>query len=209
METQPSATFVEPMPMAPQIPYFTTATGLRVILVSAEKMFFSLHSKCTRVPNPSLSDPICMKFSVVCYCCFSLLVLLFFFNKKYVCRQLGGFYLSILTFICLSVVQLFKEVAGTGRMRDDFNRDKRVAGLDDITPAKVFSIIGIIINLISIIMVITACIFLRWFCTRQMARRFPVSPTMSENQWKMSANSLKMIKLHHSSFYNTIHKSSP
>ena len=66
METQPSATFVEPMLMAPQIPYFTTATGLRVILVSAEKMFFSLHSKCTRVPNPSLSDPVCMKFSVVC-----------------------------------------------------------------------------------------------------------------------------------------------
>ena len=62
--------------------------------------------------------------------------------------------MSILTFICLSVVQLLKEVAGTGRMRDDFNRDKRVAGLDDITPAKVFTIIGIIINIINIILVI-------------------------------------------------------
>ena len=59
--------------------------------------------------------------------------------------------MSILTFICLSVVQLLKEVAGTGRMRDDFNRDKRVAGLDDITPAKVFTIIGIIINIIIVI----------------------------------------------------------
>ena len=32
-ETQPSATFVEPMPMDPQIPYFMTATGLRMILM--------------------------------------------------------------------------------------------------------------------------------------------------------------------------------
>ena len=33
----------------------------------------------------------------------------------------------------------WKEVASTNRMKEDFNRDPRVAKLDDITPAKVFS----------------------------------------------------------------------
>ena len=34
----------------------------------------------------------------------------------------------------------FKDVASTGRLKQDFERDIRVAGLDDITPAKVLVI---------------------------------------------------------------------
>ena len=58
---------------------------------------------------------------------------------------------KLLPFICFS---LPKEVASTGRLKEDFSRDKRVDGLDDITPAKVFIIVGIIKHLMKIILAI-------------------------------------------------------
>ena len=77
---------------------------------------------------------------------------------------------------------LFKEVASTRRLEEDFNTDKRVAGLDDITPAKVF-----IINLMNIIMIIIVVkiFILRWFCTWQMARRFLASHSQTAWRQKM------------------------
>ena len=50
-------------------------------------------------------------------------------------------------------------MASTGRLKEDFNRDKRVAGLDDITPAKVFIIY--LTNIIIMVIVVVKMFILR------------------------------------------------
>ena len=136
------------------------------------RMFSLFSSKCTSAPNPSLSEPLCMKFAKVC-CFFSILVLQFLkgkvFEEKSCCL--------------LSVFHFPKEVASTGRLKEDFSRDKRVDGLDDITPAKVFIIVGIIKHLMKIILaiVVEKIFILRWFWTRQRANRYLASRKMSQN----------------------------
>ena len=52
MVIPPSATFVEPMPTDPQIPYFTTATGLRLVLVLARLEFFFVFQQMYQRPQP-------------------------------------------------------------------------------------------------------------------------------------------------------------
>ena len=61
------------------------------------RMFSLFSSKCTSAPNPSLSEPLCMKFAKVC-CFFSILVLQFLKGKVFEEKKL-------LTFICFSLPQ--------------------------------------------------------------------------------------------------------
>ena len=60
MVIPPSATFVEPMPTDPQIPYFTTATGLRLVLLlllARLECFLCFPANVPAPPTPALVSP--------------------------------------------------------------------------------------------------------------------------------------------------------